>query len=101
MIPQIVRDAILDRSGGLCESCGQQAQDLAHITDKKMGGRHGAMQKIINDPRNIAALCRPCHDLLHHKRKESFPGERLGVLQKIKIKTDWNEWRREFENYTR
>jgi len=96
MITQATRDILQERSGGLCENCGRPAQDPAHITDKKMGGRHGAMQKIINDPRNIAAICRSCHDLLHHKRKESFPGERLGVLQKIKTATNWNEWRREF-----
>jgi 5-methylcytosine-specific restriction endonuclease McrA len=96
MIPKIVQDTILERSGGLCENCGRPADDAAHIMDKKMGGRHGAMQKIINDPRNIAALCRDCHDLLHHKRKEKYEGERLGVLQKIKTATNWNEWRREF-----
>lgn len=64
--------------------------------DKKLGGRHGAMEKIINDPRNIAALCRPCHDLLHRRRKESYEGERLGVLQKLNAGWDYDygskEW---------
>jgi hypothetical protein len=86
---------IEERSGGLCESCNRPAQDAAHITNKGLGGRHGAMKAKINDPRNLAALCRDCHDLLHFKRKETYEGERLGTLQKLKFITGWEEWNRE------
>ena len=92
--PKTVR-AIEERSEGLCEHCGKVAQDAAHITPKRMGGRQGAMKAIINDPRNLAALCRDCHDLIDFKRKEKFPHERLAALGMLKSKIDWYEWRDE------
>ena len=88
-------DVIMERSGTLCENCGRLACDAHHITYKQLGGRHGAMKAKINDPRNLAALCRDCHDLLHFKRKETYEGERLGTLQKLKFITGWEEWNRE------
>ncbi|MBE3145444.1 MAG: HNH endonuclease [Planctomycetes bacterium] len=83
------------RSDGLCENCGKPAQDAAHITAKKMGGRQGPMKAIINDPRNLAALCRDCHDLIDFKRRELYPGERAGALEKLKAKIDWQDWEQE------
>lgn len=95
MISRSTIDIIDERSGGLCENCGKPAQDAAHITPKRMGGRQGSMKAIINDPRNLAALCRGCHDLIDLHRKELFPGERAKALELIKSKTNWHEWEKE------
>jgi len=57
-----------------------------------MGGRHGKLEAFINDPRNVAAACRSCHDLIDVRRKELYPGERLDVLQKFKQATGWESW---------
>jgi RNA polymerase-binding transcription factor DksA len=95
MIPKSTLKAISDRSGGLCENCNKPAQDAAHILHRKMGGRKGEMLRTINDPRNLAALCRSCHDLIDLRRRELYPGERLGALQKIKAITGWEDWRKE------
>jgi 5-methylcytosine-specific restriction endonuclease McrA len=83
------------RSRGLCESCGRLADDVHHILPKQMGGRHGEMADKINDARNLAAVCRDCHDLLHRRRKEKYAGEREVMLRLIKIKTRWEEWSNE------
>ena len=87
--------SIEHRARGLCEACGRFADDVHHILPKQMGGRHGEMADKINDPRNLAAVCRDCHDLLHRRRKEKHAGERDVLMRLIKIKTRWEEWSNE------
>lgn len=95
MIPAKTLKEINQRSEGLCENCGRPAADIMHIEHRKMGGRHGIWEKIINDPRNLAAGCRGCHDLIDLHRKQLFPGERDKALEIIKAKTNWYEWEQE------
>ena len=64
-----VRREIRERSGGLCERklpdgrrCLAPASDIHHIVPKGMGGRHGAMKRLINDLRNGIDVCRSCHE---------------------------------------
>ena len=69
MLPRRVIEYVLRRSGGLCERklpdgrrCLAPAADFHHIVPKRMGGRKGLFRKLFDDPRNIMAACRPCHD---------------------------------------
>jgi hypothetical protein len=91
-----VAKIIQERSGGLCENCGRPAQDGAHISPKKMGGRKGLFKKIYDDARNRAAACRGCHDLIDLKRKELWPGERAAALLKFKTAAGWFDLQREY-----
>lgn len=101
MIPQIVRDAILDRSGGICEEKNCKGPDFrgyqnCHIEHRKMGGRHGTAALIIDDARNIFYGCAHIHDVIDRRCKEDYPGQRQEVLEYLKEKIKHDEWRREF-----
>lgn len=56
-IPDRIKKAIRDRSGGHCEvqlpGCTGTAQDFGHIKPKSHGGSH--------EEHNICATCRACH----------------------------------------
>lgn len=43
-----------------CEVCGKLADDIHHIKPKGMGG-----SKLKDNPENLIALCRDCHDMAH------------------------------------
>lgn len=91
-------EAVLQRSGGLCEAPDCAGQDFrgfqhAHLLHRKMGGRHGQMERIIDDPRNVAYLCANCHDLLDGRVYN--PTEAAKLSEYLKNKTDWQEWREE------
>ena len=44
-----------------CHICRSQAVDIHHIDAKGMGGNKDA-----NEPDNLVALCRACHEKAHH-----------------------------------
>ncbi len=84
---------ILQRSGGRCEAPECSLVDFrgfnyAHISHKKMGGRHGIAKKMFEDPRNKAYLCCPHHDILD----ERVEGDSEGLMLYLKEKIDWDEW---------
>ncbi len=97
MITLKTRKEIIIRSGNLCEFCrspgGFFGLQFAHITHRKIGGRHGEMKKIINDKRNIAHLCQFCHDTLDHRAIS--PKLRDEMLCTIKNRIGWQIWAKE------
>jgi hypothetical protein len=91
MIPLSSKKAVRARSGDLCEFCkSPRWLQFAHILHRKMGGRHGEMAVIIHDPRNIAHLCRQCHDVLDRRIHDSIKWIELGAVLLPKI--GWDEW---------
>lgn len=53
------KDLLGERSGGVCEKCGQRpAQDPHHRNGRRAGG---TSDEAINNLSNLLALCRPCH----------------------------------------
>ncbi len=97
MITLKTRKEIIIRSGNLCEFCrspgGFFGLQFAHITHRKIGGRHGEMKKIINDKRNIAHLCQFCHDVLDNRA--IFPIRQEEILRKLKKRIGWHDWAKE------
>lgn len=61
---QKVRRIVAARSGGWCEwvGCNRQATECHHRLNRKQGGRHGEMAKVINSAAWILAACRQHHD---------------------------------------
>ena len=91
-------DIIMQRSGGVCEEPNCPGPDFrglqrAHLTHRKMGGRNGIMEKIIDDPRNSVLLCAPAHDLLDGRVYN--PQEAAKLMAYLKGKIDWQSWRDE------
>lgn len=69
MIPKSVKQAVLERSGGLCEIC-RSAGDfrglmLHHKKVKGMGG----VSKESENPKDYIALCGRCHSREHGIRE--------------------------------
>jgi hypothetical protein len=100
-IPKETLRQIDERSGGRCEytQCQRPQGDFrglqnAHIIHRGLGGRHGEMETIINDSRNIAKLCAVEHDIIDRRRLVS-EGERQSILEAIKEKIGWYAWARE------
>lgn len=56
------------RAWGKCEGCGVMGLDLQahHRQARGMGGVHSVAARDANDPRNLLALCRRCHDETEH-----------------------------------
>lgn len=56
------------RSNGRCEGCGTSGLFLAahHRQARGMGGVHSVAAQDANDPRNLLALCPPCHEETEH-----------------------------------
>lgn len=102
IIPKKVTRQVNERSGGRCEyvRCCRPNGDFrgiqkAHIVHRGLGGRHGEMEMIINDPRNIANLCAVEHDIID--RRILVPEEeRQIILEMIKEKIGWYAWAREY-----
>jgi len=91
-------DIIMERSGGNCEEPNCPGPDFrglqrAHITHRKMGGRNGIQEKIIDDPRNSAILCAPAHDLLDGRVYNPEEAAKLSLYLKEKI--GWEDWKQE------
>ena len=68
------RDIVAFRSLGLCEwpSCYDQATDLHHRLNRKMGGRKGDRADQLNGAAWLLAACR-----FHHDRVTSATGDQL------------------------
>jgi 5-methylcytosine-specific restriction protein A len=43
----------------LCEQCGKRAVDIHHVKHRSQGGT--------DEPENLIALCRECHEKIHCK----------------------------------
>lgn len=93
MIPQSTKDAVNRRADYRCEfSGGIHNLEYAHITHRRMGGRHGKWAKIINDPRNIALLAHNWHEIMHGVDCEL----KTKLIMFLKLKTGWYDWAKEY-----
>jgi len=67
------RDALTERSGGICEiqtlECVYVAVDPCHRVGEGSGGRHGEAAVVNDRLSNLLAGCRPCHDWCHRNPK--------------------------------
>ena len=52
-----MRKLAYERDDGMCVLCGAQATETHHIIFRSHGGT--------NDLKNIACLCRKCHEIAH------------------------------------
>lgn len=52
-IPELLRQQILARDRYRCRKCGARATHIDHVVPRHLGGS--------DHPRNLAALCRACH----------------------------------------
>ena len=87
-----IKRELLERSNGMCENCGRPAEDDIHLENKQMGGRKGQWKKLWDDLRNRVAGCRSCHDLLHFRRMEMYPGERKKCWETFCEAADHESW---------
>jgi len=67
-LPIEVRRAVIQRDGGVCQSCGQPAADIDHIRDSSA------------DLSNLQLLCRPCHNA---KTQEGMVRAELDVVNTV------------------
>lgn len=59
---QAVREAVLIRDNHRCKVCGAPAEEIHHILFRCHGGT--------DHPRNLIAVCRPCHQDLHRDKAD-------------------------------
>jgi hypothetical protein len=68
-VPADVRDALVCRSGGLCEigrpGCTRWACDPHHRVLRGAGGCHGEAKTQSDRLANLLLVCRPCHSWVH------------------------------------
>ena len=69
MIPQKIRQKVLDRAGNLCEVC-KSAGDfrglmIHHKEMLKMGGRRGTEKERLNRLENLILVCGKCSNKYH------------------------------------
>jgi hypothetical protein len=64
-----VRDIVVNRSGGMCEVCGDPAWDLHHRHPRKFGSTKRAW---IGYASNCLAVCRMDHNLIEARRSLSY-----------------------------
>lgn len=70
-IPQSARNAVVDRSGGVCEGCGEsRATNIHHRKYRSRGGTH--------EVHNLVALCGSGNTSGCHGRAHSGEGKDLG-----------------------
>ena len=55
---------VIDRDNGMCQVCGNKADDVHHI----IGRRNGS-----DSPMNLICLCRYCHNVVHRNTKKWTP----------------------------
>jgi hypothetical protein len=65
-IPAAIKNALIERSGGMCEAqldgCNGRAIDPHHRKNSKNGGRKGAAKTAHDVLSNLLDLCRSCHE---------------------------------------
>lgn len=70
-LTRVQRDALTERSGGICEiqtlDCKWEAVDPCHRIGEGMGGRHGAAAEANDRLSAILHGCRRCHDWCHRE----------------------------------
>lgn len=62
-----LRAHVLARAGGRCERCGAVATVAHHRHHVEDGGPE------FPDPSGLEALCRPCHEAHHGRRRDRDP----------------------------
>lgn len=61
-IPQATKEAVKERSGGICETChSERAFHHHHREHIGMGGARGSRAERLSLPGNILHLCPGCH----------------------------------------
>jgi hypothetical protein len=64
-MPKAAAATVVARSGGFCERCNGQAEQLHHRMPR---GRGGDRNPAIHHPSNLVHLCQPCHAWIEANR---------------------------------
>ena len=64
-----VVEMVLARSGGMCERCGGNGEQIHHRRPRGMGGTH---RQETNMPANLVNLCRECHGWVESHRTQAL-----------------------------
>ncbi len=59
-----------ERSGGMCERCGQAPGQ--HVHHRQPRGAGGTRLETANLPSNLLHLCRPCHEHVESHRQNAY-----------------------------
>lgn len=82
------RRSILAAANYRCQECGAQATDVHHVTYERLGNEQ---------PSDLRALCRPCHDIADARRinarEADHYGRRLDAWATKKYGEDWADYR--------
>lgn len=63
----------------LCEHCQKIANEIHHIEPRSS---FGSKTKDLQDhPNNLAALCRPCHEIAHGERSRDFKAQLKYIIR--------------------
>lgn len=81
-ISQDTKRIVFHRDGGLCIYCGAVGLPEAHYIPRSKGG--------LGIPENIVTLCRPCHDMFDHGKRE----DREKIRKKLRehLMNHYPEW---------
>lgn len=64
-IPPKIRQAVKERSGGICEACGaDRGEHVHHRKLRSQGGKHELV--------NLLHVSTRCHGLIHHNPTDSY-----------------------------
>lgn len=67
------RAAVMARAGNCCERCGRSIADYpADLHHRKPRRSGGTSDPAINDPHNVVAICRDCHDEIESHRTKAL-----------------------------
>lgn len=81
-----LRASIFERDRFRCRGCAKQAQEVHHIIFRSHGGG--------DEPDNLIALCRNCHEIAHGRRQGTMPAWVLqGMLQHNKWRVCCSIWK--------
>ncbi|MCY4111649.1 MAG: HNH endonuclease [Chloroflexi bacterium] len=70
------REFVIARDGHRCAVCGRYRRlEVDHVTPREQGGS--------DDPRNLQAICRPCHEAKTLRENGGEP---------VDGQADWNEY---------
>lgn len=70
-VPKATKDAVRERDGWLCRSCGDPGVEIDHVDGDS------------NDPANLQLLCVPCHDRKTEASMRVMTGEELAEKRPI------------------
>ena len=63
-ISKIIRQAVINRDGGMCRLCHKPATQIHHIMTKAHSGNDTSM--------NLICVCSSCHRTIHRNEKKWF-----------------------------